>query len=222
MAGETSALHIPSTASALPAAWTWKRLDKVCEGVFDCPHSTPVLSDVGPYLARSQDMRSGVLRADQAARVSETTYSERIARAEPRHGDILYSREGTYFGIAAEVPSGVRLCLGQRMVLIRPNPSIVHPRFLRYWLNSPALSLHTAGHRDGTVAERLKSSDNPRPARCSPPAFRTTRHRPQPRHARRQARAEPPDERDAGGYGTSLVQVVVRGLQSRAGESGRS
>ncbi len=155
MASEAHVLHTPSTAADLPSDWSWKRLDAVCEGVFDCPHSTPVLTGDGPFLARSQDMRSGVFRTDQAARVSEETYSERVARAEPRHGDLLYSREGTYFGIAAEVPAGVRVCLGQRMVLIRPRSSTVCHRFLRYWLNSPVMGLHTGGHRDGTVAERL-------------------------------------------------------------------
>ena len=155
MPGEAYTLHTPSTATQLPAHWRWERLDRVCEGIFDCPHSTPVLVQEGPYIARSQDMRSGVLRTDEAGRVSEDTYVERIARAEPRHGDLLYSREGTYFGIAAEVPQGVRVCLGQRMVLLRPNPAHVHFRFLRYWLNSPVMSLHMNGHRDGTVAERL-------------------------------------------------------------------
>src|SRR3990172_12021096 len=155
MAGEMHVLHMPPTASELPSDWSWKRLDAVCEGVFDCPHSTPVLSDDGPYLARSQDMRSGVFRRDEAAHVSEATYVERIARAEPRNGDLLYSREGTYFGIAAEVPAGSRVCLGQRMVLLRPSASAVSFRFLPYLLNSPVMALHTGGHRDGSVAERL-------------------------------------------------------------------
>jgi len=155
MAGEVHVLHMPSTAAELPSDWSWKRLDAVCEGVFDCPHSTPVLTEDGPYLARSQDMRSCVFRTDEAAHVSEATYNERIARAEPRHGDLLYSREGTYFGIAAEMPAGVRACVGQRMVLIRPSPSAVSFRFLRYWLNSPVMALHAGGHRDGSVAERL-------------------------------------------------------------------
>lgn len=145
---------LPST-SATPSDWARKRLENVCEGIFDCPHSTPVRADGGPYLARSQDIRSGVFRTEEAARVSEATYRERVARAEPRHGDLLYSREGTYFGIAAEVPNGVRLCLGQRMVLLRPAPSVIDFRFLRYWLNSPAMAIHTNGQRDGSVAERL-------------------------------------------------------------------
>jgi type I restriction enzyme S subunit len=130
-------------------------LEDLCEGVFDCPHSTPIITKTGPYVVRSQDMRSGVFRADEAARVSEQTYAERIVRAEPRYGDILYSREGTYFGIAADVPKDIKLCLGQRMVLIRPKKDRLHPRFLRLWLNSRTLSRHIRGFRDGTVAERL-------------------------------------------------------------------
>src|SRR5437899_5169649 len=41
------------------------------------------------------------------------------------------------------------------MVLIRPSPAVVGFRFLRYWLNSPLMALHTSAHRDGSVAERL-------------------------------------------------------------------
>jgi type I restriction enzyme S subunit len=140
---------------AVPDSWRWERLDNVCAGVYDCPHSTPRITEQGPFLARSQDIRSGVFRLEEAARVSDETYRQRIARAEPRHGDLLYSREGTYFGIAAEVPRDARVCLGQRMVLIRPDPTILNSRFLLYWLNSPALKEHARGQRDGSVAERL-------------------------------------------------------------------
>ncbi|MFE2326517.1 restriction endonuclease subunit S [Streptomyces sp. NPDC059385] len=109
----------------------------------------------GPYVARTQDVVTGIFRTDKAARVSFETYQDRIKRAEPKRGDLLYSREGTYFGIAAEVPTDVQVCLGQRMVLIRPNPEKVNFRFLRYWLNSPVMAAHVHGHRDGSVAERL-------------------------------------------------------------------
>jgi type I restriction enzyme, S subunit len=148
-------LHLPSTAETLPEGWAWWRLDDACEGVYDCPHSTPAITDSGPLMARSQDIRSGVFRTHEAAHVSEETHRERTQRAEPRYGDLLYSREGTYFGIAAEVPERVRVCLGQRMVLLRPKPDVLNFRFLRYWLNSPVIALHVHGHRDGTVAERL-------------------------------------------------------------------
>ena len=147
-------VHVPVEATKWTRTRQWVRLADLCE-IFDCPHSTPPLSDEGPFLARSQDIRSEYFAAEDAAHVSEKTYLARIARAEPRFGDLLYSREGTYFGIAAEVPADLHVCLGQRMVLIRPNPDKVNFRFLRYWLNSPTLTAHIHGFRDGSVAERL-------------------------------------------------------------------
>lgn len=151
----TAKVHVPQAAQNWPIVLRWSRLDDLCNGVFDCPHTTPNIEADGPYVVRSQDIRSGIFDLNQAARVSEDTYRERIERAEPSAGDLLYSREGTYFGVAAEVPENVRVCLGQRMVLIRPNPEILNSRFARYWLNSPVMAGHIAGHKDGSVAERL-------------------------------------------------------------------
>src|ERR1700730_13784721 len=116
----TKPLHLPLESSRWTVPRLWVRLEDICDGIFDCPHSTPIITVEGPLLARSQDIRSGILRVEEAAHVTSATYSERIVRAETQYGDILYSREGPYFGIAAEVPRGVKICLGQRMVLIRP------------------------------------------------------------------------------------------------------
>jgi type I restriction enzyme S subunit len=152
---ETKMLHVPAAYGEPPKGWSWSRLDEVSEGVFDCPHSTPKLTDAGPFVVRTQDIITGVFRPDQAGRVSEETYADRIARVTPSYGDLLYSREGTYFGIAAEVPPKTRVCLGQRMVLIRADRHRLDFSFLRHWLNSPIMAAHIHGYRDGSVTERL-------------------------------------------------------------------
>ncbi len=146
-----SALH----GAQLPSGWSWSTLDEVCAGIFDCPHSTPKFTTTGPYVVRTQDITAGVFRPDNAAQVSERTYLERTARVVPSTGDLVYSREGTYFGVAAEVPDNQRICLGQRMVLLRPAHHLAASRYVRLWLNSPFMALHIAGYRDGSVAERL-------------------------------------------------------------------
>ena len=132
----TKSLHLPGAIEKIPSDWHWSRLDDVCDAVYDCPHSTPMLTNDGPFVVRSQDTRSGVFKLHEAAHVSEEMYRERVGRAEPRRGDLLYSREGTYFGIAAEVPENVRVCLGQRMVLIRPKSDLLNFRYLRFWLRT--------------------------------------------------------------------------------------
>ena len=147
--------HIPGNYGDLAEHWSWARLDDLCEGIYDCPHSTPKLAATGPYVARTQDVSSGVFLTKEAAHVSDETYTERTKRAIPSRGDLLYSREGTYFGIAAEIPRGIKVCLGQRMVLIRPDKDSIDFRFLRHWLNSPLMASYIHGFRDGSVAERL-------------------------------------------------------------------
>ncbi len=79
-------LHLPSGLEELPANWQWSRLDEMCDAIYDCPHSTPMLTNDGPLVVRSQDIRSRVFRVHEAAHVSEETYRERVGRAEPRRG----------------------------------------------------------------------------------------------------------------------------------------
>lgn len=150
-------IHIPNEAEAWPHVEAWSRMDEIAV-VFDCPHTTPTLTDHGPYVVRSQDIRGRRFDMSSAGRVSEGTYVERISRAEPKYGDLLYSREGTYFGISAPVPRGERVCLGQRMTLLRPDPEQVDHIYLNYWLNSDLMERFLAGFRDGSVAQRLNMS----------------------------------------------------------------
>lgn len=145
----------PAALMETPAGWTWTTLEDASIGIYDCPHSTPVYAESGPYIARTQDVATGMFRPESAAHVSFETYQERIARAEPRFGDLLYSREGTYFGFAAEVPPQTEVCLGQRMVLIRPQKGLLDHRFARYWLNSEPMREYVRAHSDGSVAQRL-------------------------------------------------------------------
>ena len=116
--------------------WPITTLEMVCLDIFDCPHSTPKLTNKGPYMVRTQDIRNGYFDLSSAVHVSYETYAERTKRAIPTNGDIFLSREGTYFGDAAEVPKDIDVCLGQRMVLLRPNPSLIRSSFLRIWINS--------------------------------------------------------------------------------------
>jgi type I restriction enzyme, S subunit len=54
--------HVPASSTKLPDGWSWSRLDENCEGVFDCPHSTPKLTEAGPFVVRTQDIITGIFR----------------------------------------------------------------------------------------------------------------------------------------------------------------
>lgn len=119
----------------IPAHWDLSRLKFVCARIVDCLHETPEHSESGDYPSiRTADLIRGRLLLDQAKRVSEDEYRIRIERLGPAEGDVLYTREGERFGLAALVPPGVKLCLGQRMMMFRTNRRVL-PAFLMWSLN---------------------------------------------------------------------------------------
>jgi type I restriction enzyme S subunit len=104
----------------IPQNWEVRRLKFVASRIVDCLHATPRYSDSGNYPAiRTADISPGVVHLARAKRISSTDFVRWTVRLEPGEGDILYSREGERFGIAACVPPGVRLCISQRMMVFR-------------------------------------------------------------------------------------------------------
>ena len=111
------------------------RLADLCDAIVDCAHSTPAWTDSGVIVLRSQNIRSGRLDLTEASYTDEAHYVERTRRASPTGGDLVITREAP-MGQVCMVPSDLRCCLGQRMVLLRPNPRRVDPRYLLYALQS--------------------------------------------------------------------------------------
>lgn len=134
--------HAPMKESGIewlgkvPEHWDVKALKHLTSHVVDCLHTTPHYDGETLYPAiRTADIERGRLLLEQARLVSEEVYQERIQRLRPRAGDILYSREGERFGMAALTPDGVDLCLGQRMMMFRIRPTNCSA-FIMWALNS--------------------------------------------------------------------------------------
>ena len=128
-------LYKDSPLGWIPREWEIVRVKDLCRDIVDCPHSTPTYTTSGVSCIRTADMQPGVLLLDQAYRVSETEYIERVARLVPQEGDIIYSREGERLGIASPV-GRERVCLGQRVMLMRPTCE-TNSDFLLWALNTP-------------------------------------------------------------------------------------
>lgn len=121
---------------ALPSHWKWVRVEDLVTHVVDCLHRTPPYSSAGVPAIRTSDVEPGRVLVDQALLVDEATYREQTRRLVPREGDVLYSREGGRFGIAAVVPANTRLCLSQRMMQFRCAAAVA-PDYFSWFLNSP-------------------------------------------------------------------------------------
>src|SRR5690554_715151 len=137
--------------------WKLSTLDLVSECIVDCPHSTPKWSETGKYCVRTTAFNPFYLDLSKQGFVCEEVYQDRIKRLKPLPGDILYSREGTV-GIACQIPEGVELCLGQRMVLIRAS-NLVLSKYLTIVLNSEHILEVVRSLTIGSTAPRINMKD---------------------------------------------------------------
>lgn len=127
-------------------------LNDVCELIVDCPHTTAPDEGAGYPLIRTPNIGRGRLLLDGVHRVSEKVYKERVQRAIPQDGDLIFAREAPA-GNVALIVNGQKVCLGQRTVLIRPDQSVVDPAYLTYYLLSPQKQHDLLGTANGaTVA----------------------------------------------------------------------
>jgi len=117
-----------SPLGRIPLEWETKRLDWLASEIVDCPHTTPEFTPGGVLVARTVNVKSGRFVPEHYY-VSEGEYSDRISRLEPRCGDIIFTREAPV-GEAFIVPQNLRVCLGQRTMLIRCNHDKCLPEYL--------------------------------------------------------------------------------------------
>ena len=139
--------------------------------VVDCPHATPKWTDSGVVVLRNQNIKGGRLDLSTPSFTDEEHYKGRTKRAIPTAGDIVITREAP-MGDVCLIPEGLRCCLGQRQVLLRPDPNKVDARFLLFALQSPYIQFQI-GWNEGTgstvsnlripVLESLKIPTPPMP-----------------------------------------------------------
>ena len=124
------------------------RLESICELGVECPHATPKWTDSGVVVLRNQNIKGGRLDLSSPSYTDEEHYLGRVKRAVPQAGDIVITREAP-MGDVCQIPEGLKCCLGQRQVLLRPDPKKVDSRFLLYALQSPYIQ-HQIGWNEGT------------------------------------------------------------------------
>jgi type I restriction enzyme, S subunit len=123
-------------------------LVSLCLEIVDCPHATPKWTNSGVVVLRNQNIKGGRLDLSSPSYTDEEHYQGRVKRAAPKAGDVVITREAP-MGDVCQIPKDLRCCLGQRQVLLRPDPNKIDGRFLLFALQSPYIQ-HQIGWNEGT------------------------------------------------------------------------
>ncbi len=154
----------PSRVSGLTSRAPWQKftasamrplkLEEVCLFIADCPHSTAQDEGQGFPLVRTPNVGNGRLIFEKMHRVSRAVYEARNKRAKPQTGDLIYAREAPA-GNVALITKGQEVCLGQRTVLLRPNPTMADSAFLTYYLLAPEQRHRLLGTATGATVTHV-------------------------------------------------------------------
>ena len=136
-----------------------KTVEELCSDIVDCPHTTPKYTGKlkNPAI-RTSEIKKGYITWDSMRYVSDEEYEERVSRLRPETGDIVYGREGT-FGNAAILPEGYKFCLGQRVMLLRPDYTKCSSEYLLHAVISDDVYRQAVGKNNASTVAHVNVKD---------------------------------------------------------------
>ncbi|MBR5319400.1 MAG: restriction endonuclease subunit S [Peptococcaceae bacterium] len=136
-----------------------KTVEELCSAIVDCPHTTPKYEgELKNPAIRTTEIKKGYIAWETMRYVSDEEYEERTTRLKPEAGDIVYGREGT-FGNAAILPKGYHFCLGQRVMLLRPDYSKCTSEYLLYAVISDDVYRQAVGKNNASTVAHVNVKD---------------------------------------------------------------
>lgn len=112
-----------------------KRMEEVCLLVTDGTHDTPKTSERGYPLVKGKNIKNGFVNLDDCQIISQDDYETINKRSKVEQNDILISNIGTV-GECAFIDYSPEYAI-KNIALLKPNPNIIEPRFLYYYVISP-------------------------------------------------------------------------------------
>ena len=120
----------------IPKDWVFTTCAQVCEKIIDCKNRTPPEAPDGFPVIRTPNVRNGEFVDNELAYTDERSYAIWTMRGKPQVGDIVITREAPVGEVCMIPERHSNACLGQRMMLYRPNHDNIYPRYFLYALQS--------------------------------------------------------------------------------------
>jgi type I restriction enzyme S subunit len=142
----------------LPEGWEWTTAIEACSKVVDCHNKTAPYTTSGIKLVRTSNIRNGSINLNDTKFVDQPTYEYWSRRCPPEPGDILFTREAPMAEVGM-IPDGEKLCMGQRMMLLRVDNDNLLGKFLLYALQAPFIHDYADSVAVGTGVKHLRVKD---------------------------------------------------------------
>lgn len=151
-------LKTPSGVN-IPLKWSWSSLLQACYLVVDCHNKTAPYVNEGIYLIRTTNIREGkLLLKENIHFVSDKTYEYWSRRCPPEPRDILFTREAP-MGESAIIPENTKVCMGQRIMLLRTFHELLLPEYLHYAMMESNFLNRMSINAIGTGVKHLRVGD---------------------------------------------------------------
>jgi type I restriction enzyme S subunit len=140
----------------IPQHWEVRRAKQLCAAIIDCKNRTPDMVDGGKFVVvRTTNIRHGNFTLMGSYSTDQRNYEIWTQRGAPRVGDVFFTREAPV-GEACLVPDRSDLCMGQRMMYFRPNPSVLDADFLLNSIYGPVVRRYIEIEANGSTVGHLR------------------------------------------------------------------
>ncbi len=144
----------------MSGSWVTLPLSKVCIKITDGTHHSPTVQFQEPGENRyryvtSKNLRPWGLDLTDIDYVDEKTHREIYSRCNPEKGDVLLTKDGANTGMVAVNTLDEEFSLLSSVAVLKPDPTMVESRYLRYFIESPEGSNRLTGKMTGTAIRRI-------------------------------------------------------------------
>ncbi|AZR42991.1 restriction endonuclease subunit S [Marinobacter salarius] len=158
-----------SALGLIPKDWEVLPAEAVCEAVIDCKNRTPPERTTGFPVIRTPNVRNGRFVYSDLLFTDRKSYEIWTQRGAPRPGDIVITREAPV-GEVCKIPTTMKqACLGQRMMMYQPDPSIILTDYMLAALVSRRVQNRLLDLAGGSTVGHVKVGDIRQLAIPTPP-----------------------------------------------------
>lgn len=143
--------------NSMTPKWQHLTLENACNAIIDYRGKTPNVAHEGviPYIT-SSNIRNGKINWDVTRYFTEDEYRRHMTRGFPKVGDVIFTMEAP-LGETGLIEDDRIFGLGQRLLLLSPNPSVLTGSYLSRVLMSPSVREMIYLHATGTTVKGIAS-----------------------------------------------------------------